>query len=390
MSSSSPVVVFNIEPATSSMVRAMDEHEKHRRPDGTSAIDPERGHMNAVLVGDEGGPSRSLELLYRFGVQRPTAQAESPYLRVVISASPSYFRPDDPDAAGTWDQERMESWKKETLAWLKKEFGADLVFASIHLDEDTPHIHALIAPTYERKPRQPGKKKRGETDAEFQIRKAEATGSVGVRTVGRASHLELSKRGSFTTLRKSLALALAPLGIEYGEDRGPSAPDGLSTREWVRQETVRLRKAEEQLDADRRAHLEQKSIDQERIQKSYADTAMRAELLKSSIISLQDRQRKVEEREAAVNQAAQIISETVDATLKGTLTITPERKIAIALPREERAIRLSRIRSLADLLTVDRVINLIGKIQSAIGGVARVRTSLSAEKSPEQTGRPTF
>ena len=84
----SPKLVFNIEAASPSMVRAMDIHERLRAPDGTSAIDPLRRHLNEVLVGLKEGPSRSLDALYAKGVKRPTAQAESPYVRIVISASP--------------------------------------------------------------------------------------------------------------------------------------------------------------------------------------------------------------------------------------------------------------------------------------------------------------
>ena len=245
-------LVFNIRPASASRIRAMDQHELARSPDGTSAIDPARRHLNQVLLGLEEGPQASLDALYARGVKRPAAQAESPYLQIVISASPSYFR-DDPEAAGTWDQERMEVWRDRSLAWLKERFGQDLVHVAIHLDEDTPHLHALIAPTYAKKPRKPGKRKRNETEEEFEARVQAALDGETVRTVGRASHPTLSKPDSFLELRKSLALAVADLGIEYGEDRSPDAPPGLSTREWVRRETVRLRRDRQTLDSEKEA-----------------------------------------------------------------------------------------------------------------------------------------
>lgn len=254
--SDQPKLVFNIESATPSMVRAMDLHERLRAPDGTSAIDPLRKHLNEVLVGLEDGPSRSLDAFYATGIKRPTAQAEAPYVRIVISASPGYFRPDNPEAAGTWDEDRMRAWRDRSLAWLKAEFGGDLVYASLHLDEDTPHVHALVAPTYQRKARKPGRMKRNETPEEFVARVAEAQAADGVRTVGRASHPTLKLKGSFSLLRKSLALAVADLGIEYGEDRDPGAPPGLSTREWVRQEAARLR-CEAAAQAQTRAQIDQ-------------------------------------------------------------------------------------------------------------------------------------
>lgn len=242
-------LVFNIRPASASRIRAMDQHELVRSPDGTSAIDLARRHLNQVLHGLQEGPQASLDTLYAGGVKRPAAQAESPYLQVVIGASPGYFR-DDPEAVGTWDQERMEAWRDRSLAWLKEQFGQDLVHVALHLDEDTPHLHALIAPTYSKKPRKPGKRKRNETEEEFAARVQAALDGETVRTVGRASHPTLSKPDSFLELRKSLALAVADLGIDYGDDRSPDAPPGLSTREWVRQEAVRLRRKEAALAED--------------------------------------------------------------------------------------------------------------------------------------------
>ena len=44
-------IVLSIEPAATSDVRAMDAHERLRKPDGTSAIDPERRHLNQTLHG---------------------------------------------------------------------------------------------------------------------------------------------------------------------------------------------------------------------------------------------------------------------------------------------------------------------------------------------------
>jgi len=233
------------------MVRAMDRHERERSPDGTSAIDPMRSHLNDVLHGPKAGPSAALERFYEAGVQKPTRQAESPYLQIVVSASASFFRPDDPDARGTWDADRLEAWRRRAEAWLREEFGNDLVHAAIHLDEDTPHIHALVAPTYQKKPRTPGRRKKNETEEEFQTRRQAAIDAPSVRTVGRASHSDLSKKGSFQRLRERAAIAFHDLGIGYGEDRRPEAPDGISTREWVAREAVRLRQDQVALDAER-------------------------------------------------------------------------------------------------------------------------------------------
>jgi hypothetical protein len=64
----------------------------------------------------------------------------------VLSASPEYFRPDAPDATGTWDQERLDAWVELNTDWLKAKHGDNLVSVVLHLDEATPHIHAVFVP----------------------------------------------------------------------------------------------------------------------------------------------------------------------------------------------------------------------------------------------------
>ena len=46
-----PSVVMNIRYVGMSKINAVSDHEKHRTPDGASAIDPARSHLNRVLHG---------------------------------------------------------------------------------------------------------------------------------------------------------------------------------------------------------------------------------------------------------------------------------------------------------------------------------------------------
>lgn len=264
-------LVYNIQPASPSMITALGRHCLTRVVDGASNIDPARSHLNRVLVGKPivrteshveggrqvvtGGLLESLEdfyagymgIFYGGPIKKPSAQAETPYLRIVVSASPEYFRPDDPEAIGTWDDDRLEKWVEATMNQLREEHGADLVYVELHLDEDTPHVHAVVAPTYRKKKRVPGKQKRNETEDQFEARKAVARADKGVRTVGRASHKTLSKQGSFHKLRQRMAIALDHLGIEYGRDRAVNAPAGMTTRQWVKEQAGFARELEDAL-----------------------------------------------------------------------------------------------------------------------------------------------
>ena len=274
-----PKLVYNIEPASPSMISSLDRHCLVREPDGSSNIVLERSHLNRILEGHEEGLTASLKALYASGVKKPTAQAEKPYLRIVLSASPEYFRPNDPGAVGTWDSDRLAAWEAATMNQLRAEHGDDLIFAELHLDEDTPHIHAVVAPTYLRKARVPGKQKRGETPEQFEERRAAARASEGIRTVGRASHPTLSKQGSFQRLRERMTVAVDHLGIEYGEDRAIDAPDGQSTREYVIQEAARIRSEQAKLEGDRKAIAQERCELDERREAEIAEALERNKMV---------------------------------------------------------------------------------------------------------------
>jgi hypothetical protein len=65
---------------------------------------------------------------------------------MVLSASPEYFRPGDPAAAGTWDDSRLKAWTTASHKWLQSNYGNNIISAVVHLDETTPHIHAIVMP----------------------------------------------------------------------------------------------------------------------------------------------------------------------------------------------------------------------------------------------------
>jgi len=59
---------------------------------------------------------------------------------LLITASPNFFK-------GLIPQE-LEAWKEENIRFLKKNYGDNCVYATLHKDESTWHIHALIVPKF--------------------------------------------------------------------------------------------------------------------------------------------------------------------------------------------------------------------------------------------------
>lgn len=67
-------------------------------------------------------------------------------VEVLLTASPAYFRPDSAAEGGTWSQQRLDAWLSRAIGFLQREYGDTIVSIVLHLDEQTPHVHALIIP----------------------------------------------------------------------------------------------------------------------------------------------------------------------------------------------------------------------------------------------------
>jgi len=76
-------------------------------------------------------------------------------VRLLVTASPEYFRPGRVQNAGEWDKDQLDAWLPRAQAFLQKEFGDNLVSSILHLDESTPHIDAIFVPL-DRSPRKKG------------------------------------------------------------------------------------------------------------------------------------------------------------------------------------------------------------------------------------------
>lgn len=67
----------------------------------------------------------------------------------IFTTSPEWFRPDDPDAQGKWDKDRVRDWIIGTCKRIIQTYednSRQLVSADVHLDEATPHAHTEEAP----------------------------------------------------------------------------------------------------------------------------------------------------------------------------------------------------------------------------------------------------
>jgi hypothetical protein len=67
-------------------------------------------------------------------------------LEFVLSASPEFFRRNAPKSHDDYCSIAIERWVEISLNFLKIEFNEHLVNVDLHLDEATPHLHAIVFP----------------------------------------------------------------------------------------------------------------------------------------------------------------------------------------------------------------------------------------------------
>ena len=109
-----------------------------------SNVDSSRTHLNRELEQFPANVTNRTEAIeHRIataGIYRKVAQNQVKALRFILSSSPE-------DMARIEQEGRLYEWCAESMDWLRTTFGADnVVAATLHADEDTPHIHATIVP----------------------------------------------------------------------------------------------------------------------------------------------------------------------------------------------------------------------------------------------------
>jgi hypothetical protein len=107
---------------------------------------------------------------------------------IVLSASPSYFRPGRESMGGVFEPDKVKAWATASLSWAKRQWPDQLASFVIHADEQNIHAHLLVVP-----------------------RVKSAAG------VWKLNSKALFDRERLRELQTGYGEALAPLGIRRGE-----------------------------------------------------------------------------------------------------------------------------------------------------------------------------
>lgn len=181
-------------------------------------IDPTRTHLNRELVKFPNGVrNRTAAIRHRLdtaGLKRKIGKNQVQAIRIVLSGTHE-------DMARMENEGRLGEWCDDSVAWLRETYGADnLVSAVLHMDEETPHIHATVVPIVQ---------------GERRKQKKEENAKRRYRTKAPAPRLcadDVMNRASLIRYQDTYAEHMARYGLKRGI-RG-SVAKHLSTHEYYR------------------------------------------------------------------------------------------------------------------------------------------------------------
>lgn len=117
-----------------SQVQALEKHME--RQIEVFNADPAHRDKNRILIGDKNITQNVKEYIYGIKLRSNANIARD----LVLTSNNDFFK--------GLTKEQQELWIQENIKFLKDNFGDNCVYACLHLDETTPHIHALIIPRF--------------------------------------------------------------------------------------------------------------------------------------------------------------------------------------------------------------------------------------------------
>lgn len=188
-------------------------------------VDESRIYLDREMIAfPEGVKSRSAAIGHRIEnahLKRKVGKNQVHAIRVMLSASPEAME-------RIQHEGRLDDWCEQSVKWMQDTFGIEnLVSAVLHMDEQTPHIHATVVPIVTAARR----KKKSEDSVKKHYRK-KAEGS-------RLCADDVMTQAKLKNYQSSYAEAMQSFGLERGIDG--SEARHISTREYY---TEQYRKAE--------------------------------------------------------------------------------------------------------------------------------------------------
>lgn len=115
-------------------------HNHRLGDDDKINIDKARSHLNIYLNGHGAKDRIDTKMPQKHRKDAVVA------VEILLSSGPEFFDGIETDREKLAVDTKFLAWVDRSIGWAKKEFGANLVDAVLHMDESTPHIHLLTVP----------------------------------------------------------------------------------------------------------------------------------------------------------------------------------------------------------------------------------------------------
>lgn len=115
-------------------------HNHRLSDDAKINIDKAKAHLNIFFDGDGAKD--------RIDAKTPAKHRKDAVIAVeiLLTSGPEFFDAIETDREKLAVDPKFVAWVEQSIGWAKKEFGANIVDAVLHMDESTPHIHILTVP----------------------------------------------------------------------------------------------------------------------------------------------------------------------------------------------------------------------------------------------------
>jgi len=203
---------------------SLNDHLLRRRD--TPNADPKRTHLNQQLVGTDDLNRDVTKRIQEIGCK--TKKDSVLALEYVMTASADFFK----------EKGKLEPFDNLCYDWLERKHGAhNIVSWHLHLDEQTPHIHAVVVPEKDGKLNAKAFTGGRQAMSDMQTSFAKAVEELGLergRVDGRSKHTTLKEFYSLVNEAVQDPM-VEPLKIEK-----PSATDLFNLTKWTEDQNRKL------------------------------------------------------------------------------------------------------------------------------------------------------
>lgn len=194
-----------------------------------SNVDPSRVHLNKELVKFPYGVYDRTEAIQHSldnaGLTRKVGKNQVKVIRFMLSGSSE-------DMERIEKEGKLDDWCRDNIEWLETTYGKDnVVAATLHMDETTPHIHASIVPVVHGE-----RRKKSTTKKQIEQTKTKRKYKTKDPNRARLCADDVMAKAKLTEYQDSYAEAMS----KYGLQRGVKGSDArhITLTEFYRNQVV--------------------------------------------------------------------------------------------------------------------------------------------------------